>query len=145
MRELVQEVNWTELNLGKFSESMEAWRMKTTDYLFASAIVKIRRVFLILLLLTVQCRLIVHQYDHTRLCLPDKLFIHGNTFCIKALLGLTLTNNLGSCSSFSALMLWWCQGQSRTLRREAGLTQCSSRRLGWNTASGKSKTTPLPP
>lgn len=68
-----------------------------------------------------------------------KYFLH------KALLGLALTNNLGSCSSFSALLLWWCQGQSRTLRREAGLTQCFSRRLGWNTASGKSKTTPLPP
>ena len=75
-----------------------------------------------LLLLTFQCRLTVHQYDHTGLFLPDKLFIHGNTFCIKALLGLTLTNNLGSCSSFSALMLWWCQGQSRIPRREAGLT-----------------------
>lgn len=79
--------------------------MKTTDCLFANASLKIRLVFLMLLLLTFQCRLIVHQYDHTRLYFPDKLFIHGNTFCIKALLGLTLTNNLGSCSSFSALML----------------------------------------
>lgn len=96
-------------------------------------------------LLTFKCRLTIHQYDHTGLCLPDTLLYMKILFCIKALLGLTLTNNLGSCSSFSALMLWWCQGQSRTLRREAGLTQCSSRRLGWNTASGKSKTTPLPP